>query len=179
MTTKIEGLPLGELLVEYPIDFIGFILCAIIIFTLYCKSSSRFLKIHKTHVERSTPYSVILFETISCIFSSSLLMYLTIFTKENNIVVHITALYCSLVFTFFFWIITGAFAYLDYKNNKPNLEYQKMWDELDEELYIIEEERVRLSIKIPNNDEHQNFHDMVNKYNAKLETLNAKGEQLK
>ena len=179
MTTINEVLPLGEILAEYPINYIGFILCAIIIFTLYCKSSFRFLKIHKTHVEYSTPYSVVLFETISCVFASSLLMYLTIFTKENNIVVHITALYCSLVFTFLFWIITGAFAYLDYKKNKPNLEYQKMWDELEEELYIIEEERERLGLKIPNNDELKKFHYMVDKYNVKVEIFKAKGEQLK
>ena len=178
MTTKTEVSSLGKILTEDP-ESIVILVCFFIISVLYCKSRGRFWKINKTHVERSTPYSVNLFETISCIFASGLLTYLIIFTRDNKVVVNITAVYCSLVITFLAWVILGMFAYIDYKNNKPNLEYQKMWDELDEELYIIEEERIRLSIKIPNNDEHKNFHDMVDKYNAKVEIFKAKGEQLK
>ncbi len=178
MIEKNEVSSLGKLFSEDP-DSIVIIVCFFIISVLFCKSSYKFWKVNKTHVERSTPYSVHLFEEISCIFASALLTYLIILTRSNTIVVNITAAYCSLVITFSAWGFVGIFAYLDYRNNKPNLEHQKMRDELDEELCIIEEERKSLDLKTPNNDELKNFHNMVDKYNAKVTIFNANREQFK
>ncbi len=178
MIEKTEVSSLGKMLPEDP-DSIMVIVSLFVITALFFKFISRLYQSNKTHVERATPVTVIYFEMFSCFLASSLLSSLGILKTKEATIDDISAISLFVLLVFLAWVLVGIFAYMNYRNNKPNLEHQKMRDELDDELYIIEEERRILGLKIPNNDELKNFHDMIDKYNVKVTMFNANGEQLK